>query len=100
MRWTLHERELIFSGADPEATARALGRTVEAVRSHFSLMISETGRASKFIIEALQAALNMRSAGKLKRAPAVTFYPEKPGSYALPVGKKLIEFAKSLQKAK
>jgi hypothetical protein len=98
MRWTLHERELIFSGADAEAAARALGRTVEAVRSHFSLMISETGHASKFVIEALRAALNMRAASKLKRVPAVKFYPEEPNSNALPLSKELLEFARSLQK--
>ena len=33
-RWRPEERELIYSGADTEAIARALGRTVEAIRSH------------------------------------------------------------------
>ena len=44
-RWRLAERELVYSGADGEVTARALGRTVEAVRSHESLSISSTGFA-------------------------------------------------------
>ena len=97
-RWTLAERELIFSGSDTEATARALGRTVEAVRSHRSLMISASGCASTFVIDALQAAFNMSAAGKLKRAPAVRFYPEAPNSNARPVPGDLLTFAQSLQK--
>lgn len=96
-RWTPAERELIFSGSDTEATARALGRTLEAVRSHNSLMISASGYASTFVIEALQAAFNMREAGKLKRVPAVRFYPEAPNSNARPVPEDLLTFAKSLQ---
>jgi hypothetical protein len=98
MPWKLPERELIFSGADPEATARALGRTVEGVRSHFSLMISASGCASAFVIDALQAAFNMREAGKLNRAPAVRFYPEEPSDSARPVREELLVFARSLQK--
>jgi hypothetical protein len=95
-RWTIAERELIYSGADTKATARALGRTVEAVRSHFSLSISSTGFASTFVIEALQAASNMHEAGKLKRPPSVGFYSEESVSNAHEVHADLLAFAKSL----
>jgi hypothetical protein len=97
-RWTLAERELIFSGSDTEATARALGRTVGAVRSNRSLMISASGCASRFVIDALQAAFNMREAGKLKCAPTVRFYPEAPNSNARPIPVHLLAYAQSLQK--
>lgn len=90
------ERELIYSGADIEVTARALGRTIEAVRSHFNLYISSTGFASAFVIGALQAAFNMREAGKLKTPPKVGFYSEEPASTAQEVDSDLLAFAKSL----
>lgn len=94
-RWTLPERELIYSGADIEATARAFGRTIEAVRSHFNLSISSTGFASAYIRDALQAAFNMRKAGKLKRPPSVRFYSQEPGSSEHKMPPELLGFAKS-----
>lgn len=96
-RWRLEERELVYSGADSEVTARALGRTVEAVRSHESLYISSTGFASAYVIEALQAAFNMHKVGKLKRKLTVGFYSEDPRSsdQKMPAG--LLAFAKSRQ---
>jgi hypothetical protein len=95
-RWTIPERELIYSGADVEVTARALGRTIEAVRSHFNLSISSAGFASAFVIGALRAAFNVREAGKLKSPPRVAFYSEAPASYAHDVPPDLLAFAKSL----
>jgi hypothetical protein len=95
-RWNIDERELIYSGSDIEVTAKALGRTIEAVRSHFSLSISATGFASAFVIEALQAAFNMHEAGKLKSPPKVKFYSEAPYGYAREVRPDLLAFAKRL----
>jgi hypothetical protein len=86
---------LIYSGADIEVTARALGRTIEAVRSHFNLYVSSTGFASAFVVGALQAAFNIREAGKLKSPPRVGFY-EEPGNNAHKVRADLLAFAKSL----
>ena len=94
--WTLAERELIFSGSDTKATAKALCRTVEAVRSHCSLMVSTSGYASKFVIDALQAAFNMHNAGNLKCRPSVRFYAEAPNSNARPVPAHLLAFAQNL----
>jgi hypothetical protein len=94
--WSIAERELVFSGADIEVTARAIGRTIEAVRSHLNLYISSTGFASAFVIGALEAALNMREAGKLKSRPSVGFYSEEPASNARKVPALLLAFAKSL----
>ncbi len=98
--WGIAERELIYSGADIEVTARALGRTIEAVRSHLSLSISSTGFASAFVRDALQAAFNMHEAGKLKRPPSVGFYSDEPGSNAHEMPAGLLAFAKSLPQVK
>jgi hypothetical protein len=97
MPWTLAERELIFSGSDTEATARALGRTVQAVRSHLSLMVSTSGHASKFVTDALQAAFNMHKAGKLKCPPSVQFYSAAPNTSAKRVPRRLTTFAQNLR---
>jgi hypothetical protein len=96
-RWRLEERELIYSGADTEGTAKALGRTIEAVRSHDNLHISSSGFASAFVIEALQAAFNMSVAGKLRRPPSVKFYADEPTGSAQGLYPELLEFAKSVQ---
>lgn len=96
-RWMLAGRELIYSGADAETTARALGRTVEAVRSHANLYVSSTGFASTFVIEALQAAFNMRAVDKLKCPPTVGFYSDEPRSNVHEVPAYLLAFAKSLK---
>jgi hypothetical protein len=95
-RWRHEERELIYSGADTEATARALGRTVEAVRSHDNLYVSSTGFASTFVIEALEAAFHLHQAGKLIRKPSVKFYSEEAKFGAPEVPTHLLAFAKSL----
>jgi hypothetical protein len=98
-RWRPEERELIYSGADIEATARALGRTIEAVRSHFNLYVSSTGFSNTFVVEALQAALNMREVGKLKSPPKVGFYSEEPRSNARELPPGVLAFARSLADA-
>jgi hypothetical protein len=94
--WSVEERELVYSGADIEIIARALGRTIAAARSHLSLSISSAGFASAFVTDALQAAYNLHKVGKLECRPAVTFYSDEPGSYARGLPPELLAFAKSL----
>ncbi len=96
MSWTPAERDLIYSGADPEVTAHALGRTLDAVRSHYNLSISSNGRASNFVIESLKAALRMRRKSKLNRSPTIRFYDEEAGNDKYSLGEELLNFAKEL----
>lgn len=96
LRWTRPERELIYGGADIQLTAKALGRSVAAVRSHLNLSISSTGFASTYIIEDLRAARNMRRVGKLKTPPSIVFHDAPPSIYAKKVTRDLLAFAKSL----
>jgi hypothetical protein len=94
--WTVAERELVYSGADIEVTARALGRTIAAVRSHLNLSVSSAGFASTFVRDALDAAFRLHQADKLKRRPSVAFYSDEPGSYAQKLPPELLAFARRL----